>query len=140
MPTNMVYWGNLGDARQRVPALRSRASEALQRAISLGKQQLQVNPDANTMAMLAMYECMSGDHRSSLTHIQQALAKSPTADSVLIQAVQVYELAGKRDEALEVLTKAVRLGYSIAEIQNWPPMNDLRRDPRFRQVVSQKDH
>jgi len=45
MPTNLVYWGNLGDACQRVPALQSRANEALTQAISLARHQLQVNPD-----------------------------------------------------------------------------------------------
>jgi hypothetical protein len=52
------------------------------------------------------------------------------------KAVIVYELSGRRDQALAALRSALEANYSLKEIENEPELVELRTDPRYHQTVA----
>jgi serine/threonine-protein kinase len=42
-----------------------------------------------------------------------------------------YELLGERKLALEMIAKAVKLGYPVKNIETEPDLVNLRRDPAY---------
>jgi serine/threonine-protein kinase len=47
-----------------------------------------------------------------------------------------YELAGRRDEALATLERALQRGYGIIEVRADPELARLRTDVRYHRLVS----
>ena len=61
----------------------------------------------------------------------QALGISGDNVPLLFEAGMVFEDLGDRDKALELIERAIRGGYSIADVELYPGLRDLRADPRF---------
>jgi hypothetical protein len=47
----------------------------------------------------------------------------------------VYELCGKRDQALAALLAAVKAGQDLNDIKNEPEFVSLRADPRYHLTI-----
>jgi hypothetical protein len=57
-----IVWGNLADGYQWAPGMQNQAASAYRKALSLGKQQLQVNArDATVLGYMAYYHTMLGE-------------------------------------------------------------------------------
>jgi hypothetical protein len=99
-----------------------------------------VNPSQPALqASVAFYEVKLGLKSQASERISGALAMDPENVQVLYRAVCVYEELGQRDKALEYLGKAVARGYQAQEIRADPELKRLREDPRFKQVLQQKN-
>jgi len=61
-----------------------------------------------------------------------AAAENPT---VHYRAVLTYEQLGQREKALEALSEALRVGYSLEQISKDPELVDLRQDVRYHRVL-----
>ncbi len=132
---NGIYWGNLGDAYRWIPGKESESKDAYQRAIALFEKELVVNPlNIQARANCAMYWSHLGENEKALAELNSALKLKPEDGLVLSRAVIVYEQAGMRDRALAAVEGAIKGGFQN-EIENWPPLESLRRDRRYRELI-----
>lgn len=135
-PTDARVWGNLGDAIRQTSGSADESARAYHQAIDLMEKQLTVNPrDAQLKAFLGSFWSALGNKEKALAEINDALQLNPTDGEVLLRAALVYEGSGMRDRALQAIERAVKGGYSVEEIQGWPPLEGLRQDPRYQKIV-----
>ncbi len=133
--TNGIYWGNLGDAYRWIPGRESDSREAYRQAIALFERELAVNPlDEVARANCAMYWSHLGENERALAELRSAIKLKPDDGLVLSRASIVYEQAGMRDRALGAVEGAIKGGFRN-EVENWPPLESLRRDPRYRELI-----
>lgn len=134
-PNDWVYWGNLGDAYRWTPDFRRRAPAAYARAIQLAAQQPNINPnDGGLHSTLALYRAKLGDASKALGEIAEARRLAPMNSRVLFKAALVYEITGKREQALNALDLALQGGYSRDEVRSEPELAELRKDPRYQRL------
>ena len=134
-PEAAKIWANLGDAYLHIPGKQSEAANAYRRAIPLLRRDLAINEkDSRTRANLAMVLSMVQENESALAELKRALEASPNDGYVVSRAILVYEQAGLREQALAMLPKAIQ-SSSLNEIESWPPLDQLRRDPRYIEIV-----
>ncbi len=135
-PTEGAYWGALGDAYRLVPGMVDYAVDAYEQAVLLKEGELRIRPgDATLRADIASWLTLTNRKRA-LHEIQQALRLSRRAARVQATAASVYEQIGMRDQAIAAVGKAVKLGFAVAELENWPPLEKLRLDPRYKRILA----
>src|SRR5262249_30251544 len=121
-PTEGEHWGALGDAYRMIPGMMDSAIGAYERAILLKEQELKIRPkDAILRAQIASW-CTLNNKRRGLSEIRQAIRLSPKDPRVQAIAGAVFEQLRMRDQAIAAIDKAVKLGYSVSELENWPPL------------------
>jgi tetratricopeptide (TPR) repeat protein len=129
--------GNLAEALRHIPGSEALAAKEYRAAIQLAERVLSVNPrDAETRAFLALYLISIGNRGRAFTELESARAETPGNMHVLFRASLVNELAGRRNEALAALEAAINQGYSRPEVENHPDLVKLRRDARYRAMMS----
>ena len=132
---NYVYWGNLGDAYRAAPEFKDRATEAYRRAIELAGQQFNASSNtADLHADVAGYYAKLPDRAKAQAEIAQARRLAPLNPNVLFKAAIVYEISGRRDQAIGALDLALQGGYSIDEVRREPDLAELRKDPRYQRL------
>lgn len=134
-----LYWGNLGDAYYWAPGRRVMAAGAYQKAISLAREELRLNPrDAALLGRLAHYHAMLKQREPAFAHLQQALALAPGAPGLLFKAAFVHNQFGEVDQALDWLEKALAAGYSASTVRDTPNFDHLRGNPRFQKLLGEQ--
>jgi tetratricopeptide (TPR) repeat protein len=132
LPTYAPAWGGLGDVYRRMPKSREAMRDAYAHAIKLTEKELLVNPrDGRTWAKIAMWR-VATDKKKALKEIREALHWSPDESFVVARAASVYAQSGMHNQALTALERAIDLGYPLAELGNWPPLEQLMQDARFK--------
>jgi tetratricopeptide (TPR) repeat protein/TolB-like protein len=126
---------NLGDSLLRL----GRTTEALaayRRAAALAEAARAVNPaDALNLASLAVYLQKAGNATAAAGWLEEAVRRAPSDPQVRYRAALVHALAGRTDQALEALRRAIELGYSRADAANDDEFQGLRKDARFLALV-----
>ena len=56
--------------------------------------------------------------------------------AVCFRALLVYEIAGRREQALSALEAALAAGYPLNEIRRDPELAKLRKDPRYHLLIT----
>ena len=136
-PKNSTYWGNLADAYRWIPDLRDQAPAAFRHAIELLEQEIQVDlRNPRLRARLAMYYASIGERPRALAEIAEALKLDSSQAYVQYRAALVYEQLGDRDRALKALDLALKARQPMADILAAPPLEQLRKDPRFERMAS----
>lgn len=135
---NQQVWSNLAEAyRQAGDSLRAKQASGM--ALRRAEDNLRLNPnDPTLLVSLAGMYAGRGDKDRVKTMIERAVSISPGNVVLMGRAAMVYEQAGDRHEALMLLTRAFRNGYSPAEIENAPEMKGLRSDPLYRKILNER--
>jgi serine/threonine protein kinase/Flp pilus assembly protein TadD len=134
--TDYQIRGNLADAYRCIPESSEKAGANYQHALRLGEEELAKNPnDSQTIARLARFRVILGDRPRALDEIARALKISPSDIRVLLKSIQVYELADRRDDALQQLKKYIDQGGTKEEIFADPDLAGLIKDPRAQQLT-----
>ena len=136
-PKSEQMWGNLGDAYACAGGPKDAATSAYKRAVQLGEQRLAVNTqDGETISVVALYQAKLGDRAKALANIQKARRIAPASRKVLWESTLVYELAGKRSDALAALAGAIHGGQPLDEVRGEPALANLRTDPRYQKLMA----
>ena len=134
-----ISCGNLARSYYWSPSARSRAPKMYEHTIHMAEEALRVNPrDGDPHIMMANYYAMLNDRAQALKHLQHALNLNPDTPEYLMIAAVVHNQFGAKDEALGWLEKARARGFSPAEIRVAPEFDNLRDEPRFRQLILDK--
>jgi serine/threonine-protein kinase len=138
--SNYRSWAGLANSYYWIPGQREQSIPAYRRAIELAEQRLALNPgNARMLATLASYYVMVDEDETALEYTERALQISDDKPFVLYFAGYVYEQLGQRDRAVELIGKAVTLGYPLEEIERDPWLSGLRADDRFEQLQRERE-
>jgi serine/threonine-protein kinase len=130
-PNNWNAWGNLAAALSWQGADTPESVRTYEKAIALGLAQLITTPDDSyVISMLGSYCAALHQPAKALPFIRKSLALAPNDPDVQELAAESYEMLGNREEALEHLSKALQLGFSVNYVRTYPIFRALRRDPR----------
>ncbi|HUM02729.1 MAG TPA: tetratricopeptide repeat protein [Thermoanaerobaculia bacterium] len=132
------YWNHksLADALFRLPAESGRAKGEFEEAIRLARETLRVDPKSGeAYAAIGAALAKTKGPASGLDEIRRALSLEPDNPVVLQCAALVYASAGKADEALDAIDRALTDGLSIDEIETEPDFAPLHTDSRFRIIL-----
>jgi serine/threonine-protein kinase len=138
-PSSSLQWGNLGDAYRWVPGNADKAREAYARAIQLLREQIGKDPSVTNRSRLALYLAKTGDTATALSELEKVMTPEVADVNVLFRAAVTYELAGRRDDALAALGRALDRGYGLIEIRMDPELANLRTDVRYHRLVARFD-
>jgi eukaryotic-like serine/threonine-protein kinase len=125
------YWGNLADAYRWLPGKEASGQEALDHAIVLvrtavaNKQQ-----DTAIRSRLAGFLARRGLSQEAIAEAEK-IDVSTASGQVSYNLAVVYELTGRRAQALDLLDTAVKKGHSLNEIQSDPYLVELRADAEY---------
>ncbi|NGP76106.1 protein kinase [Balneolaceae bacterium YR4-1] len=129
-PNRYQYWGNLAVAYE-YSGEEKKSEEAYLTAIDRAKDQLEVNPrNAEVLADLGAYYSDVKDTTQSLEFMRRALNVDSENIMVRERAVSTYESLGMREEALKWINASI-----ITTIETQPELQDLIKDPRFRELA-----
>jgi tetratricopeptide (TPR) repeat protein/DNA-binding winged helix-turn-helix (wHTH) protein/TolB-like protein len=138
-PHYYVLWGNLGDAYGRVPGQEERAKAAWRRAAELAGERLSISAgEPRAESSLALYNARLGNRSAALAGISEALKTASRNPSVIFKSALVYEITGRRREALSALRDVLKLGESNETIRREPEFAGLRRDVHCTEFLSKE--
>ncbi len=133
---DVLLWRNLGDGYYWTPGKRAQAAGAYQRAISLAKEKLRVNPkDAYALGTLAICHAMLGEKKPALESLRKGLELTPADPEMLFKAALVYSQFGDVSRALTWLEKTLSVGFSRTTVRDTPDFDHVRTDPRFQELL-----
>ncbi len=131
-------WGNLGTA-YHFSDQNAKAKEAFAQAVKLAEQQRAVNPrDSGLLIDLGGYYGMLGERATGLAVLERVLKTPPTDADSMAAIGESFEDLGERDRAVEWIGKALKAGFSAATLEEGPALRELRSDPRFKKLISEK--
>jgi thioredoxin-like negative regulator of GroEL len=90
------------------------------------------------MTELALCDSMLGKQQEAVALIGSAAAQTPSDPEIQFRAAEIYEQGGDHAAALKKLALAVSMGYSVADIRGDPTLGQLRKDPRYQNLVEDK--
>jgi tetratricopeptide (TPR) repeat protein/predicted Ser/Thr protein kinase len=133
---NYDNWGNLGDAYRWSSNKKDQAKPAYEHAIQLVRTEIATNPNQMELRTnLALYLAKTGNKDAALKELKPVEDAHDSNPSDLYNTALVYELCGKRDQALAALLAAVKAGQDLNDIKNEPEFVSLRADPRYHLTI-----
>ena len=126
-PGHYEVWSNLGDARRWAPGQRPRATEAYTRAIELARKELAVNPrQAMVHSTMALCYAKTGKLGDALEEAAESVRLEKDNPEILYNAGIVSNLAGRSQEAVDRLRRAIAAGYPLGFVEHEPEIANLR--------------
>jgi serine/threonine protein kinase/tetratricopeptide (TPR) repeat protein len=136
-PVNDQAWLSLADTYQAIPWQQAKAKAAYQRAAVEAERQLRVNPnDGPCWIRFALYSIKSGQSGDALAMVRKADLLGVANHDSMLYTVRIFELLGRRDEAVSTLASCFKQGTTRFEVEAMPDLQALRRDSRYRVIGS----
>jgi tetratricopeptide (TPR) repeat protein len=135
-PLSAITHRNLGDAYMRL-GRKDAALQAYREAVRRAQADLNVSPtDARAMARLAVFQAKAGEDAAARKSLVAAEKLAPRDEQVQLRAGVVHALAGRTDQALDAIQRAMAGGISPRAIESEEDFAKLRPLPRFAAMVS----
>ena len=132
-------WLELADCQSSLPNHQSEAKAAYIRAAKEAERHLLTDPaDAQTWMLLALYKVKSGSPENAPLLVERAESLGARDMDSQVYKARILELLGKREEALTTLAACFRKGAGDLQLVGFPDMQQLRKDPRYRQMAQSK--
>lgn len=115
-----------------------RHREISQRSMAALERQLAIDPqDGRALQLATVQAARLGNRARSRELAARALSVRPDAFATFYNVACAYAVLGDREEALEMLDRAVKQGRGNLEwIEQDPDFDTLRGDPRFESIVN----
>lgn len=135
-PADDANWMELGDCYSLLQR-RAKAKDAYQQAMERAKEYLRSDPTNGPMWMaFALYQAEVGVLRNPLPLIQKAESLAAGDMYSQLYKATILELAGMRQDALDVLAKCLQRGAKDSvQISRFPDLQTLRKDPRYTKLI-----
>ncbi len=131
-PSYYLNWANLADTLLLIPGRAEETRHAYRKASNLAGQQLAKNPnDFTLVSRQGLYAARLAEKAQAETLLKRALQLAPNDANVHFRAGLAWELLGMRQNALQQLASAKKLGYPAHLIDAEPDLFALRRDPAY---------
>jgi serine/threonine-protein kinase len=129
-------WGSLARALELAHGSGSEVQGLFERAASMAEETIRAEPgDARALGLLASYEVHLKRNDKAAEHVNQSLMRAPEDPEVLAQAAEIFEMLGRREEALRWIQQAMARGYAVSRIKRAPELRKLQEDPAFRSLL-----
>lgn len=139
-PTSWLYTGNLADANRQA-GKKEIAAGLYDKAIGLGKRELEVNPrNALTMGGMALWYARKGELQPAKRLIDAARSIDPNSVDLMYFQAQIADANHDQAAALAGLRQAFEKGLRPAIAVAEPDLRDLRSDANFQKLVHQFSH
>ena len=137
-PLSALTHRNLGDAYTRL-GRKDDALKAYRQAVARAQADVAVSPtDARALARLAVYQAKAGDDAAARKSLAAAEKLAARDEQVQLRAGVVHALAGRTDEALTAIERALAGGISPRAVETEEDFAKLRPLPRFAAMVQPK--
>ncbi len=136
---NHIIWGNLADSR-RYSKEHSEAQirSDYQKAKKLVQEELNINPtDSSDRTHFAYYCAALGELENASKVIDDVLLSKPKDVEILKKAIQIFDIIGDRDNALQVLEEYLKNGGDLDYLLMDPDLADFQKDPRFKSITNE---
>jgi len=137
-PEDYELWGNLGDAYRHAAKNSDLARPMYKNALKLAGNRLEINAnDADTLGLMAHYSASIGLREEALDYIERA---DPLhSENMLIQYSAASALCAldEHERAMDMLERALNLGYPSDMALADPNLQCLRDLPRFVALTEQ---
>jgi serine/threonine protein kinase/tetratricopeptide (TPR) repeat protein len=138
-PALDTNWLELADCLSSLRNRQGEAKDAYLRAAKEAERHLLTDSgDAPSWMLLALYKVKSGSAQNAPLLMERAESLGARDMDSQIYKARILELLGKRDEALETLAACARKGATDFQFAPFPDVQQLRRDPRYRQMMQAK--
>jgi tetratricopeptide (TPR) repeat protein/tRNA A-37 threonylcarbamoyl transferase component Bud32 len=132
-------WLELADCHASFPNHQGEAKAAYERAAKEAERHLLTDPaDAPSWMLLALYKVKLGSPQNAPLLIERAESLGLRDMDSQVYKARILELLGKREEALTTLAACFRKGATDLQVVEFPDLQPLRSDPRYRQLVQSK--
>ncbi len=132
-------WWNVGEAYYWSPSKKTQAEHAFRQCISLGDQQLHVDPrDVEAMGIVAVCHAMLNDRKAALDLLQRAFAVGPPDADLSFKAAIVYTQLHDEDRALQRLAESLAAGYPAKLASDTPVFEQFRSNARVQEMFRSK--
>jgi serine/threonine protein kinase/tetratricopeptide (TPR) repeat protein len=113
-------------------------TRAARRCVDAAKRAIAVNPgDSRALQLGALALLNIGESATSNEWAERAIEVDPNEISTLYNIACLFSVTGERDKALDLLERAVDLGWSRPEwLSQDPDLVSLRENPRYSRLVS----
>ncbi len=129
-------WLELADCHSGFPNHQSEAKAAYARAAKEAESHLLTeSADAPGWMLLALYKVKLGSPQNAPLLIERAESLGARDMDSQVYKARILELLGKREEALTTLAACFRKGATEWQVVEFPDLQLLRKDPRYRQLV-----
>jgi serine/threonine-protein kinase len=123
---NWLAWGNIAQVYSWMDDADTEAEAAFNKAIELAEAAREQNNRDHFIYMdLAIYYAKTNRQDLAYQHLESALALAPESADVFSAAVEVYEIFGERERAVEMIRKAVDAGYPQHLFYRNPELENL---------------
>ncbi len=118
------------------------ARELRQRHSRVLQQQLELVPeDVRARILLSANFATFGDEQAATRELQIAVALRPNDSNILYNAACTYGIFGRKQDALDMLKKAIACGYHNFDwIARDSDLSCLRGDPEFQRLLEEGQH
>jgi len=131
-----LFRGNLADSYRHIAGREEQARPAYELAIALAREELSSTPDnIELLRSSARWYARTSRPKEALAAIARAQDLSSQNTAVMESSVLVYEILGRRDDALQALERLIRAKGSLAVIALEPDLEELRRDSRYQALI-----
>jgi tetratricopeptide (TPR) repeat protein len=135
-PLGAITHRNLGDAYLHLNRTGD-AMKAYRQAVKLAEAEVSVSPsDARALGRLAVYQAKAREDAAARRTLRRAEALAPDDEQVHQRAAVVHALAGRANEALDAIARAIAGGVPPRLIAQEEDFEKLRPLPRFAQLVA----
>jgi tetratricopeptide (TPR) repeat protein len=138
-PAQDTDWLELADCLSSLRTHQGEAKDAYLQASKVAERHLLTDPtDGPSWMLLALYKVKSGSPQNAPLLMEKAESLGARDMDSQIYKARILELLGKRDEALTTLAACARKGATDFQVAAFPDVQQLRRDPRYRQMMQAK--
>jgi len=123
-----VYW---------LTGQKDKARHFYEVGIQQGEKLLQLNPRDHAVHLLVgRYYAMLGKRDEARSNLELALSAMPDDPHYLLIAATANVQLGDRNNALSMMEKAVRFGFTARDIREEPELDALQTEPRYMALMS----